>query len=213
MKRKVLSIVTALALCVGLLPVTARAVTADDFASLKNEAEAASAAVAGPTGIYDGNGSMITLPSGVSLTIASGQTVTLKNMTIKAGSNYSTAYTKIANYGTLTMENVNVVGDADTSYGGRGLANLGTAILKSCNFYQNNATGNTGLTNPGSYATRGGGIYTAGPTLILDSCSFRNNTNVGNYGGAVAVLGSNHVLYANNTVFSGNTSGSNVNGK
>lgn len=206
MKRKVLSIVTALALCVGLLPVTARAVTADDFASLKNEAEAASAAVAVPTGIYDGNGSMITLPSGVSLTIASGQTVTLKNMTIKAGSNYSTAYTKIANYGTLTMENVNVVGDANTSYGGRGLANLGTAILKNCNFYHNRATDGTGLTGA-SYGTRGGGIYTAGPTLILDGCSFRENHNdhSGGYGGAVAVLGG--TMYANNCVFSENTAG------
>ena len=208
MKRRVFSVFLCVALCVGLLPVTARAVAAGDFASLKSETEGANVAVTVPAGTYDGNGKTITLPSGVSLTVASGTTVTLKNMTIKAGSNYSTAYTKIANYGTLTMENVNVVGDENTSYGGRGLANFGTAILKNCDFYQNNATDGTGLTGA-SFGTRGGGIYTQGPTLILDSCSFRNNTNAGNYGGAVAVLGTNHMLYANNTVFSGNTSGSN----
>ncbi len=206
MKRKVLSIVMALALCVGLLPVTvSAAVTTGDFASLKSEAEAASAAVTVPAGTYDGNGGTITLPSGVSLTIASGTTVMLKNMTIQVANGYSTtSTTKVNNAGTLIMENVNVTGN------GKGLFNTGTATLIGCNFYNNSADGAVKNVVGGNvtYGYRGGAIYTDG-TLIVDGCSFTDNKNTGNnsYGGAIAVLSPGKV-YANNTVFSGNTAAS-----
>jgi hypothetical protein len=142
-------------------------------------------------GIVQSDGSTYVL-----LTVASGSTVTLKNMTVMGGSK-----TGISNEGTLTMENVTVTrtGYGITNHypkdGGGGIKNTnGKLILKNCSIVRN-------------VSDFGGGIVNNDGTVVMDGCSLSENRSLHkNGGGGAAENNGSGVMYINNSVISNNTS-------
>jgi predicted outer membrane repeat protein len=126
--------------------------------------------------------------------VANGATLTLRNMTIRNGSNSGDGGCVVAS-GNVVLENVTVQGC--TSGGSQG----GGAIYTSGSFSETDST----LQNSQATAGHGGAVY-AGTDVTLNGGSFQNNWANGN-GGAVYVGGNLTTL--NGPVFgtvTGNTS-------
>ncbi len=165
----------------------------------------------------DGTGQNVTVSGGNQvrvMTINSGKTVTLQNLTIADGNN-TPDYNGggIFNTGTLTVNNATITNNA-TVYRGGGIYSSGILNVSNSSFISNTTTGggwgggifNTGTLNvlnstfadnnaPG---TRGAGIYSSG-TMNISNSTFTNN--VATWGGGVSVWGDGSI---SNSTFSGN---------
>ena len=223
MRKNVLAMAICLAIALALLPTggaRAAEITVSDLAGLQaalnNDAYdtvIVSGKIALSNGTYDGRGKTVrvAVPSmdenGVVLTsthvpavsaygvfsVASDQTVTLRNMTVMGGSVApgSTAQSNntpaIANSGTLYMENVTITRSC------RGVSNQNSAklVMKQC-YISRNGSG------------YGGGLFNTG-TVVMDGCCLSENRSLcTNGGGGAAENGG--TMYINNTVIANNSS-------
>lgn len=219
MKKKLLSIFLVLALCLTLMPASAfgesefyndasvvRYDDVDQLIEAINEPTAREVIVKSPITLYDGtvidgkgkiirvefpylknDGTVDVRSADQLLIVPEGANVTIKNAILIGGNDGDKG--AIESFGNLTLENVSFTQSK------RGLLQSGgTAVLKDCNFYLN------------SDESAGAMWCGNGATAVLDGCSFINNFTTGTGGGgALGVSGGSTKVYANNCVFSGNT--------
>jgi hypothetical protein len=113
-----------------------------------------------------GNGSVLTIDSGV--------TVTITNLTITNG--YGVGGGIQNNLGTLTLNSSTISGNTSTSGGGGILNYLGTVTLDGGSIHSNNAT-------------LGGGIYNDIGTVTLSAASSIHDNNATSSGGGIINYG------------------------
>jgi CSLREA domain-containing protein len=125
--------------------------------------------------------------------------------------------------GQVTLRKISIAGSRASEYGGHvdgmGIHNAADLTLEDCSILDNGDDEYTGVSGggihntgslhilrclfAGNFASRGGGLYTSGPTTIKES-TFRNNTSDDdNYGGAIYSTGQ---IEIHGSTFNGNTS-------
>ena len=152
-----------------------------------------------------GNGSVVT--------IGSGATVTIDGVTITGGNSTASFYRGgggIINDGTLTVTNSILSGNSASGYGG-GIANFGTLTVANSTLSGNSAYGGAGIDNDGTLtvtnstfsgnsADYGGGIYSV--ALVTVTNSTLSSNSAARSGGGIYNDGT---LTVTNSTFSGNS--------
>ena len=151
----------------------------------------------GLTVIIQGEGTISLHSNGVLLRVGDGQTLVVRDVTLKGRDNNTNSVVWIDIGGTFRMEGrAAVSNNIRTSEGSGGVANNGTFSMQD----NTSVSGNTGR---GSY---GGGVGTSNGTFIMrDNATVSGNTSQGYDGGGVNV-GSGTFTMQDSATVSGNTS-------
>jgi len=152
------------------------------------------------------NGSMFTIPSGVTLNIgsASGPTLTLKG---KSANNAALVF--VDSGATLTLNATATIAGNQNNAGGNPLGNNGGGIYNSGTVVINGGTIGGYSVAEQNNATNGAGIYQANGTLTINSGAIRGNVTFGSgtsgKGGGVCAIGGQ--MFMNGGTIEGNVAG------
>ncbi|MDR2515625.1 MAG: hypothetical protein LBD02_10565, partial [Christensenellaceae bacterium] len=150
-------------------PVWQNTITATSLASLTTIINAAGGATTmiRLSGNITLNGSPINIPSGrqIKLTSTSGA------YTLNA--NQASRVLSVASGATLYLQNITITGGKLTTENGAGIYNLGTVVMQSGATISNNQTG--AVLQEGSQRSFGGGVYNAG-TFTMESGTITSNS-------------------------------------
>jgi len=187
--------------------------------------------VTGITVTLDGNGSLTPSTSGQLLTIGSGQTVTVRNLTLQGRSDNSALgpWLIFVDGGTLIMDgSASVTGTSYTAnkIGGGTVGVAGTFIMRGTSSITNNTNSvggveiydgsfimedNSRISNNTSIATTmSGGVFLYGGTFTMrGNASVSNNTSIGNSVELTSFSGGGVNVNAGTFIMQGNASVSN----